>query len=175
MLWFGSPHPDYTVKVYSNQTLEVKDDTNSTSIINMDGSSPSGFKAAGSFTKSTYCGMSCTNGGNTGGDGGNTGGDGGNTGGDGGNTGGDGGNTGGDGGNTGGDGGNTGDGGLDSGGDSLDGGDPVTTEEQVSSGFDENAPVKSFADIFTYAKTFDEFMTLFGKNWWTIFVWFHFW
>lgn len=26
MLWFGSPHPDYTVKVYSKQTLEVKND-----------------------------------------------------------------------------------------------------------------------------------------------------
>jgi len=99
--WFGSPHPDYTVKVYSTQTLEIKDANDANKKTNYDGTEPSAFKS------STYKGMnppSSGDGGNTGGgDGGNTGGgDGGNTGGgDGGNTGGDGGNTGGgDGGNT---------------------------------------------------------------------------
>ena len=37
-LWFGSPFKDYTVKVYSKQTLTVKDNVSgSTNVIHMDG------------------------------------------------------------------------------------------------------------------------------------------
>ena len=50
--WFNSPSPDYTVKIYSKQTLEVKDAQGLKNQINMDGSTPSG------FTYSTYKGMS---------------------------------------------------------------------------------------------------------------------
>jgi len=50
-LWFNSPHKEYTVSVYSKQTLTVLDDTGSVSIKHMDGSVPSG------FTGSSYKGM----------------------------------------------------------------------------------------------------------------------
>lgn len=88
-LWFGSPFKDYTVKVYSKQTLTVRDNASGgTSVINMDGQSPSG------FTASNYTGMSntgpfgpqpgtTTTGGNTGGNTDGGGSDGGITGGDG--------------------------------------------------------------------------------------------
>lgn len=49
--WFDSPAKDYTVKIYSKQSLEVKDSTGQTNILHMDGQSPSG------FTDSTYRGM----------------------------------------------------------------------------------------------------------------------
>ena len=49
--WFGSPAPDYTITVYSKQSLEVVDGDGYTRVVNMDGSSPSG------FTASTYSGM----------------------------------------------------------------------------------------------------------------------
>lgn len=52
--WFNSPSPDYTVKIYSKQTLQVKSSTSTTNMIHMDGSSPSG------FTNSTYKGMDNT-------------------------------------------------------------------------------------------------------------------
>jgi len=54
-LWFGSPYKDYTVKVYSKQDLVVRDKTTgSTSVIHMDGQTPSG------FTNSTFTSMSAT-------------------------------------------------------------------------------------------------------------------
>lgn len=58
--WFNSPAKDYTVKIYSKQSLQVKSSTGSTSIKHMDGQEPSG------FTTSTYRGMSgSTTGGTT--------------------------------------------------------------------------------------------------------------
>jgi hypothetical protein len=39
---------DYTIKVYSSQTLDVKDFNGETNMIHMDGQQPSG------FTESTY-------------------------------------------------------------------------------------------------------------------------
>ena len=50
-LWFGSPASDFTVGVYSKQSLEVKDSTGAQNKIHMDGSLTSG------FTSSTYLGM----------------------------------------------------------------------------------------------------------------------
>jgi len=47
-LWFGSPEPDYTVKVYSKQNLAIRDSDGVTNEIHMDGQCPSG------FTDSTY-------------------------------------------------------------------------------------------------------------------------
>jgi len=52
--WFGSPAPDYTLKLYTKQDLEIQDSNGDTSILNYDGSSPSG------FTDSVFCGMDCT-------------------------------------------------------------------------------------------------------------------
>jgi len=54
--WWGSPAPDYTVKVYSTQTIEVLDEAEQTRQFHTDGQSPS------EFTESTYCGMTngCT-------------------------------------------------------------------------------------------------------------------
>ena len=42
--WYDHPAKDYTVKVYSKQTLEVKDNQGQTKMLHMDGQSPSGFK-----------------------------------------------------------------------------------------------------------------------------------
>lgn len=50
-LWFGSPHPDYTIKVYSKQNLAIRDSSGNQVQQHMDGSSPSG------FTSSEYKGM----------------------------------------------------------------------------------------------------------------------
>jgi hypothetical protein len=50
-MWFDSPAKDYTVKIYSKQTLEVKNSSGETNVIHMDGQEPSG------FTTSTYRGM----------------------------------------------------------------------------------------------------------------------
>ena len=47
----GSPHPDFTLKVYSKENLPILDSNGNTNEINMDGSSPSG------FTSSSYIGM----------------------------------------------------------------------------------------------------------------------
>jgi hypothetical protein len=41
--WFNSPAKDYTVKIYSKQSLSVKDSTGATNIKHMDGKLPSGF------------------------------------------------------------------------------------------------------------------------------------
>jgi hypothetical protein len=41
---------------------------------------------------------------------------------------------------------------------------------------DDNIEIKSFADMVEKAGGDDEyFWRLFAKNWWVIFVWFHFW
>lgn len=45
-----------------------------------------------------------------------------------------------------------------------------TTGNEDYCGFVE---VKSFADIWDKAKSFDHFWNLFWNNWWTMFVWFH--
>jgi hypothetical protein len=52
--WFNSPAKDYTVKIYSKQSLEVKNASGETNIQHMDGQEPSG------FTSSTYRGMTTT-------------------------------------------------------------------------------------------------------------------
>lgn len=46
--WKGSVGNDYTVKVYSKQNLEIKDERGNVNYFHMDGQSPSG------FTWSTY-------------------------------------------------------------------------------------------------------------------------
>lgn len=46
--WFGSPAPDYTVKVYSQQDLEIKNHRGLTNVLNYDGTLPS------AFTESTF-------------------------------------------------------------------------------------------------------------------------
>ena len=50
--WWENNIRDYTVKVYSEQDLDVKDSRGQTNQIHMDGQSPSG------FTDSAYTGMS---------------------------------------------------------------------------------------------------------------------
>jgi uncharacterized membrane protein YgcG len=67
-LWFGSPEPDYTVKVYSKQDLAVRNSDGQQNVVHMDGQCPSG------FTDSTYEGMDGNSCGNSGGgtDGGGT-------------------------------------------------------------------------------------------------------
>lgn len=57
--WFGSPAPDYTIKLYTKQDLTIADSQGDSSIINYDGTSPSG------FTDSVFCGMDCVGGTNT--------------------------------------------------------------------------------------------------------------
>lgn len=54
-IWFDSPAKDYTVSIYSSQSLEVLNSTGQTNILHMDGQSPSG------FTTSTYRGMNPSN------------------------------------------------------------------------------------------------------------------
>ena len=49
--WVGSPHPDFTLKVYSKNNQPIKDSNGNTNIIHMDGQQPSG------FTSSSYIGM----------------------------------------------------------------------------------------------------------------------
>jgi len=51
MTWFDSPAPDYTVKVYSKQSLEILDSSNKNTILHYDGQEPTG------FTYSHYRGM----------------------------------------------------------------------------------------------------------------------
>ena len=41
--WYGYSAEDFTVKVYSKQDLEVKDQKGNTNQLNMDGTQPSGF------------------------------------------------------------------------------------------------------------------------------------
>lgn len=36
-LWFGSPHPDYTVKVYSEQSMVIRDSNGNNLKYHMDG------------------------------------------------------------------------------------------------------------------------------------------
>lgn len=52
----GSPHKDYTVKVYSKHDLEVTNSNGETNQLHTDGQSPS------EFTSTNYCGMNidCT-------------------------------------------------------------------------------------------------------------------
>ena len=50
-LWLGSPAKDYTVKIYSKQSLEVKNFLGQTNILHMDGQLPTG------FTDSSFRGM----------------------------------------------------------------------------------------------------------------------
>jgi hypothetical protein len=52
--WNSSPIRDFTVRVYSPFTANIKDSTGSTKTTNYDGTSPS------SFTSSSYTGMTCS-------------------------------------------------------------------------------------------------------------------
>lgn len=49
--WFNSPHKDYTLKVYSKQSVPIKDSNNVMNQLHTDGKSPT------EFTASTFCGM----------------------------------------------------------------------------------------------------------------------
>ena len=49
--FMGSPHPDYTVKVYSKHDRPLKDSSGNTNMVHMDGQQPSG------FTNSQFKGM----------------------------------------------------------------------------------------------------------------------
>jgi hypothetical protein len=49
--WFTNPVKDYTVTLYSSQSIDVKDKSGNTNVLHMDGQSPSG------FTGSNYKGM----------------------------------------------------------------------------------------------------------------------
>jgi len=49
--WFGIPHKDYTLKVYSRQSIDVTDYKGNKNQLHADGKSPT------EFTESAYCGM----------------------------------------------------------------------------------------------------------------------
>jgi hypothetical protein len=44
--WFGNVPRDYTVKVYSKQSLTVRDENGNKNMVHMDGTSPSGFTSS---------------------------------------------------------------------------------------------------------------------------------
>ena len=63
--------------------------------------------------------------------------------------------------------------GTDGGG--LGGGDNVTPDDKTETTDVNQMEVKSLTDLLFKAKNFDEFLILFSKNWWTVFVWFNIW